>query len=90
MLPADGVYAVEATTAEGDLWRGAASVGTNPTFGEQPRTLEVHILGVPSSLDLYGTTVRVRFLRWIRGMIRFESVEDLIQQMERDCEKVGA
>ena len=90
MLPADGVYAVEATTAEGDLWRGAASVGTNPTFGEQPRTLEVHILGVPSSLDLYGTTVRVRFLRWIRGMVRFDSVEDLIQQMERDCEKVGA
>jgi FAD synthase len=32
----------------------------------------------------------VRFLRWIRGMVRFDSVEDLIQQMERDCEKVGA
>jgi len=90
MLPADGVYAVEVTTAEGDLWRGAASIGTNPTFGEQPRTLEVHILGVPPSLDLYGTTVRVRFLRWIRGMVRFDSVDDLIHQMERDCERVGA
>jgi len=90
MLPADGVYAVEVTTAEGDLWRGAASIGTNPTFGEQPRTLEVHILGVPRSLDLYGTTVRVRFLRWIRGMVRFDSVDDLIHQMERDCERVGA
>jgi len=90
MLPADGVYAVEVTSAEGDLWRGAASIGTNPTFGEQPRTLEVHILGVPRSLDLYGTTVRVRFLRWIRGMVRFDSVDDLIHQMERDCERVGA
>lgn len=90
MLPADGVYAVEVTSADGDVWRGAASIGSNPTFGQQSRTLEVHILGVAPSLDLYGKTIRVHFLRWIRGMVRFDSVDDLVEQMTRDCEKVGA
>lgn len=90
MLPADGVYAVEVTSADGDRWRGAASIGSNPTFGEQPRTLEVHLLGVGSSLDLYGKIIRVHFLRWIRGMVRFDSVDGLVAQMTRDCEKVGA
>jgi len=90
MLPADGVYAVQVRGADGDLWHGAASIGSNPTFGEQPRTLEVHILGVPASLDLYGTSLRVGFARWIRGMVRFDSVEDLVAQMSRDCDKVGA
>jgi len=90
MLPADGVYAVEVTGEQGDAWRGAASIGSNPTFGEQPRTLEVHLLGVASSLDLYGKIIRVQFLRWIRGMVRFDSVESLVEQMARDCEKVGA
>jgi riboflavin kinase/FMN adenylyltransferase len=90
MLPADGVYAVEVTSADGDRWRGAASIGSNPTFGEQPRTLEVHLLGVGSSLDLYGKIIRVHFLRWIRGMVRFDSVDGLVAQMTRDCDKVGA
>jgi len=90
MLPADGVYAVEVTSAGGERWRGAASIGSNPTFGEQPRTLEVHLLGVGSSLDLYGRTIRVHFLRWIRGMVRFDSVDSLVEQMARDCEKVEA
>ncbi len=90
VLPADGVYEVIVKTHEGQSWRGAASVGTNPTFGVCPRTLEVHMPALPIGADLYGQTLRVSFSRWIREMLRFDSVQTLIDQMKRDCAAVVA
>lgn len=90
MLPMDGVYAVDVRLDGGESLRGAASVGTNPTFGNSPRTLEVHVLGIPESQDLYGKAIEVSFREWVRPMMRFDAVEQLIEQMGRDCRQVMA
>jgi len=84
-LPQDGVYACGATLPDGTRWTAAASVGTNPTFGECPRTLEVHIIDMDHSTDLYGTRIHVDFDRWIRPMLAFGTVDALVAQMGRDC-----
>jgi riboflavin kinase/FMN adenylyltransferase len=84
-LPQDGVYACTAALPDGACWTAAASVGTNPTFGDCPRTLEVHIIDMDHSTDLYGMRIRVNFDRWIRPMLAFETVDALVAQMGRDC-----
>jgi riboflavin kinase/FMN adenylyltransferase len=88
VLPSDGVYSVGVEDAQGHQWRGAASIGTNPTFGECPRTLEVHVLDMPKNTDLYGQSMRISFHEWLRGMIRFDSVDVLVSQIARDCAQV--
>ena len=84
-LPQDGVYACTVTLPGGGRWTAAASVGTNPTFGACPRTLEVHILDLDHSTDLYGQRLQVDFDRWIRPMLAFPTVDALVAQMGRDC-----
>jgi riboflavin kinase/FMN adenylyltransferase len=84
-LPADGVYA-GTFLAEDEVERPAAiSVGTRPTFYEDGDVLlEAHLLDFDG--DLYDQRARVRFREWIRGQERFESVDDLIAQMDDDIE----
>jgi riboflavin kinase/FMN adenylyltransferase len=89
ILPADGVYAGEATLPDGTVAIAAISVGTKPTFGESARTCETTLLaqnGVPLELplDWYGWTLRLRFHRFIRAQIRFDGVEALLERMELD------
>lgn len=84
LLPANGIYAVRFSVAEKTL-AGAASLGTNPTFGENPRTLEVHVLDF--SDDLYGKTVEVEFIAYLRPEARFASVEDLVRQIHADVQR---
>ena len=61
---------------------GAANVGPNPTFGDNARKLEVHMIGF--SGDLYGQTLAVEFMQRLREVRRFNSVEDLVEQMRND------
>lgn len=90
VLPSDGVYSVGVEDAQGRQWRGAASIGSNPTFGEYPRTLEVHVLDLPKNTDLYGQSMRITFHEWLRGIMRFDSVDVLVSQIARDCAQVVA
>ena len=87
-LPADGVYA-------GWLyWRGselpaAISVGTNPTFHGDERRAEAYVLD-RDDLELYGEPVRLEFAHRIRGMEKFDSVDDLVERMALDVTVVRA
>lgn len=83
-LPQPGIYAVWAERARvpGVRLAGAASLGTNPTFGDGALTLEVYLLDFDA--DLYGETLRVGFVERLRGEERFPDVDALIRQMERD------
>ena len=82
LLPCDGVYATR-VTHRGVTYGAATSLGVNPTFGDvNTRTLESHLLDV--SLDLYGQTVTVEFVKFIRGMTKFPSPEALAEQMRAD------
>lgn len=92
MVPADGVYAgwlerLDLPPGDPDRRMPAAiSVGTNPTFDDVPeRTVEAHVLD-RTDLDLYGERVGVEFAEWLRGNVRFDSVEDLLRQMHRDVD----
>ena len=89
ILPADGVYAGEATLPDGTRAIAAISVGTKPTFGESPRTCEATLLardGRPCAfpLDWYGFELRLRFHAWIRGQERFDGLDALLARMEVD------
>ena len=86
--PAFGIYAVWAGVVDGDHteWHPAvASCGVRPTFGGSQLKLEIHLFDFDG--DLYGRYLRVAFVNWIRPEERFDSVEDLIKQMDEDCYK---
>lgn len=86
-VPADGVYAgwlVDHDT--GIRHPSAISVGTNPTFDDVlERQVEAHVLG-ETGLDLYGHDVTVEFVERLRGMVAFEGIEKLKQQMAADVD----
>jgi riboflavin kinase/FMN adenylyltransferase len=93
-IPADGVYAGwlarldgEGNTAE--RWPAAISIGTNPTFGEGKRTVEAYALD-RTDLDLYGVHAAIDFTERLRGTLRFDSVDALVEQMARDVDEARA
>ncbi|PVZ14421.1 bifunctional riboflavin kinase/FAD synthetase [Actinomycetospora cinnamomea] len=83
-IPADGVYACW-FHHRGQACPAAVSVGTNPTFSGRVRTVEAFVLDADE--DLYGARVAVDFVERLRGMDRFDSVDELIEQMDRDVER---
>ena len=89
VVPGHGVYACRARTADGVVHVAATNVGVRPMFvtgrGELIEAFLVDFEG-----DLYGTELRVEFLKRLRGEKRFESVEALIEQMGHDVEEARA
>jgi riboflavin kinase/FMN adenylyltransferase len=77
-----GIYAVRMTREDGSVHDGVASFGSRPTFDDGAPLLEVHLLDF--SGDLYGETVKVTFVDWIRPELRFGTVEALIAEMKED------
>jgi riboflavin kinase / FMN adenylyltransferase len=88
IYPAHGVYACRAAVeldGEWRWWPAATNVGVRPTFVTGRGLLvEAFLLGFDG--DLYGRELRLAFLQRLRGELRFESVEELIEQMQRDVE----
>lgn len=94
-LPADGVYAgllsvTSSAPIDGDMERGVAypaaiSVGHNPTFGDERRSVESYV--IDREADLYGHSVEVAFIGHIRGMEKFEGIDQLLEAIGRDVEK---
>ena len=76
-----GIYAVRASTG-GRPVDGVASFGRRPTFDNGAPLLETHLFDF--SGDLYGRVLDVEFVGWIRGEERFDGIEALIRQMDRD------
>jgi riboflavin kinase/FMN adenylyltransferase len=74
---------------DAERWPAAISVGTNPTFDGQQRVVEAYALD-RDDLDLYGVHVAVDFAARLRGMVRFDSVDALIDQMHADSAEARA
>ena len=86
MVPADGVYAGWLVDDDGTRYPAAISVGSNPTFeGVPQQQVEAHLPGV--DLDLYGHRVSVEFAHRLRGMVAYDGVAALIDQMRADVER---
>jgi riboflavin kinase/FMN adenylyltransferase len=86
VTPGHGVYACRATTADGRTYAAATNVGVRPMFETgRGELIEAYLLDF--SGDLYGTDLRVEFLKRLRGEKRFDSLEGLIEQMGRDVDE---
>jgi riboflavin kinase/FMN adenylyltransferase len=82
MIPANGVY-ITLTFVEGAWRRSITNIGHRPTFGGEPElTVETHVMDFDR--ELYGEKIRVRFLHRLRGEKKFESIDALRDQIDRD------
>lgn len=72
----DGVYAARAYVGETQAYRAAVSMGVAPTFENAQANCEAHLLDFEG--DLYGREVTLEFLAYLRPMMKFDSLEELI------------
>lgn len=85
VLPPRGVYACR-IEFEGNNFPSVTNIGVRPTIREEGElTIETHLLDFQG--DLYGKTVEVQFLRFLRGERKFSSLEELKAQIARDIQE---
>ncbi len=78
-----GVYVVRARLTDSRAaWEGVASIGIRPTLGLTQCLLETHVFD--DSPDLYGRELEIEFQQFLRPELRFDSLDVLAQQMQRD------
>ena len=95
LIPASGVYAVYVSpntqhpspnTQHPSPYKGMMNIGTRPTFGAHPQTLEVHLLHYQG--DLYDQQLSVSFVSRLREERRFDNAETLKEQIRQDAIQV--
>lgn len=77
----DGVY-YATVVVRGLMYHGVASVGTNPTFNEKRRGVEVYIFDF--SDEIYGEEIAVRLVQFLRPQETFTTEEELVTQIHND------
>jgi riboflavin kinase/FMN adenylyltransferase len=83
LRPAYGIYAVTGRLPDGRLLQGAANLGIRPSFDPPKELLEPHFFDF--SEDLYGQTIEVALIEYLRPEAKFDSMDALIRQMDSDC-----
>lgn len=82
LVPATGVYAVR-TYVDGEYYRGMLNIGCRPTVNNGSNiSIEVHIIDF--SGDIYNHRIRIEFIDRIRPEVKFNSLEELTEQLEKD------
>jgi riboflavin kinase/FMN adenylyltransferase len=87
LLPADGVYATWVQLDQQWL-PGATNIGVRPTFDNGGRTVETHIIGWEGVL--YDQTLKLAFVKRLRGEQRFSSRDALVTQLKQDIAETEA
>jgi riboflavin kinase/FMN adenylyltransferase len=87
VLPRDGVYAGRAHVV-GSWYAAGLNLGPNPTFADQERKLEAHLIDFDG--DLYGTRIAIEFIDRLRDTVRFESAVALKARLAADIEQARA
>lgn len=87
LLPRNGVYAVMAKI-EDHVYKGMLSIGIRPTIDlpERNRTIEVNLFDFEG--DLYGKHIRISFLEWLRCEKKFDTLQELKEQIATDKEEI--
>ena len=81
--PAEGIYAAKATLPDGRRFDAAAYVGRRPTINGLDERLEVNLFDFDE--DLYGQELDIQFIAFLRGDMKFDSLEALKGQIGSDC-----
>ena len=85
IFPGDGIYAAWARLDSGS-YMAATSIGVRPTFDDgENRTIEAYLLDF--SEDIYDQTLRLEFVRRLRGEEKFDSIQALLNQMDEDVRR---
>lgn len=84
LRPKYGIYAVTGRIlATGQVLQGAANIGIRPQFEPPKELLEPFFFDFTG--DLYGQEIEIAFHHYLRGEAKFDSLEALIEQMDKDC-----
>jgi riboflavin kinase/FMN adenylyltransferase len=83
LRPAYGVYAVRGRLPGGRIVGGAANIGIRPQFDPPKELLEPHFFDF--SGDLYGQTIEVEFISFLRPEAKFDGLDALTREIEADC-----
>jgi riboflavin kinase/FMN adenylyltransferase len=81
IVPKQGVYLVKSNLSNRVVY-GMMNIGTKPTFDISMPSIEVHFFDWEK--DLYGQTIRVELLRWVRDEQKFGSIDELQAQIQAD------
>jgi riboflavin kinase / FMN adenylyltransferase len=88
LRPRYGIYAVRGRLADGRVLDGAANLGIRPQFDPPKELLEPYFFDFAE--DLYGQTIEVAFHAFLRGEAKFDSLDALTAQMDKDCQAARA
>ncbi|WP_203310119.1 bifunctional riboflavin kinase/FAD synthetase [Sphingomonas beigongshangi] len=83
LRPAYGIYAVTGRLQDGTMLKGAANLGIRPTFDPPKELLEPHFFDFAG--DLYGQTIEVALVDYLRPEAKFDDLDALVRQMDADC-----
>jgi riboflavin kinase/FMN adenylyltransferase len=87
LIPSDGIFAVTVNVAGGQ-YKGMAYIGSRPTVNGLTRNIEVNIFDFDQ--EIYNQPIRMDFHNYVRGDIKFSSLDDLVVQLAKDKESVTA
>jgi riboflavin kinase/FMN adenylyltransferase len=82
--PAYGIYAVRGLLADGRVLDGAANLGVRPSFDPPKELLEPHFFDFAE--DLYGQSIEVQLIQFLRSEAKYDGLEALTAQIARDCD----
>ena len=84
LVPAFGVYAVKVYIGDNKVYNGVTNIGVRPTVDDSGKvTAETHIFDW--SETLYDSKVRLEFCKYLRPEKKFKSVDELKEQIKKDC-----
>lgn len=83
LRPAYGIYAVRVRLDDGRLVDGAANLGIRPSFDPPKELLEAYLFDFAE--DLYGRTIEIALIEYLRAEAKFDSLDALTAQMDADC-----
>jgi riboflavin kinase / FMN adenylyltransferase len=86
LVPRDGVYITQ-TRVGAECFNSVTNVGNRPTFGSDSFAIESHLLNFHPLELTADTEIEISFLSRVRDEIKFGSVEELRQQIQRDVAK---
>ena len=87
LIPADGIFAVT-VDVDGQTYKGMAYIGHRPTINGMSRNIEVNIFDFER--DIYDQQIRMHFHHYVRGDVKFNSLDELKLQLAKDREAVLA